>query len=165
MKFFTVAAAFLPALSSAHTIAQRVRVNGQDNGLTVGIRTATSNYPIQNVNDGSFACKSGYQSPVSSKVIDVKAGDKVGVNFGHIIGGAQSNPDADNPIASSHKGPTIFYMYVTSSLSSVNLLSPDTHSSTGPRWTTLHQPQHPARSGSKSSRTALTAQENGAWTA
>lgn len=110
MKFFTVAAAFLPALSCAHTIAQRVRVNGQDNGLTIGIRTATSNYPIQDVNDGSFACKSGFQSPVSSKVIAVKAGDKVGVNWGHIIGGAQYNPDADNPIASSHKGPTIFYM-------------------------------------------------------
>jgi cellulase len=121
MRFFTLAAACLPALSSAHTIAQRVRVNGQDKGLTVGIRTATSNNPNQNVNDGSFACKSGFQSPVSSKVIDVKAGDKVGVNWGHIIGGAQSNPDADNPIAKSHKGPTIFYMYVKVLFSGVTL--------------------------------------------
>lgn len=59
-----------------------------------------------------MACKSGFQSPVSSKVVDVKAGDKVGVNWGHIIGGAQSANDADNPIAKSHKGPTMFYMYV-----------------------------------------------------
>jgi cellulase len=47
---------------------------------------------------------------VSSKVIDVKAGDKVGINWGHIIGGAQSANDADHPIAKSHKGPVLFYM-------------------------------------------------------
>jgi len=109
---FTIAAilSVLPVLSSAHCIAQRVRVNGQDFGQSVGIRVATSNNPIQNVNDGSFACKSGFQSPVSSKVIDVKAGDKVGVQWGHIIGGAQSANDADNPIAKSHKGPLIYYL-------------------------------------------------------
>ncbi|KAH3910697.1 hypothetical protein HBH56_145030 [Parastagonospora nodorum] len=109
MKLFAILAA-LPALSSAHTIAQRVRVNGQDNGLSNGIRVATSNNPISNVNDASIACKSGFQSPVSSKVIDVKAGDKVGVNWGHIIGGAQFANDADHPIAKSHKGPVLFYM-------------------------------------------------------
>lgn len=32
------------------------------------------------------------------------------MNWGHIIGGAQSSNDADHPIAKSHKGPTIFYM-------------------------------------------------------
>jgi cellulase len=68
--------------------------------------------PVTNVNDNNIACNFGFQSPVSSKVIDVKAGDKVGVNWGHIIGGAQSSNDADNPIAKSHKGPTMFYMYV-----------------------------------------------------
>jgi cellulase len=111
---FTIAAvvSLLPLLSSAHCIAQRVRVNGQDFGQGTGIRMSTSNNPIQNVNDGSFACKNSFQSPVSSKVIDVKAGDKVGVMWGHVIGGAQYANDVDNPIASSHKGPTIFYMYV-----------------------------------------------------
>jgi hypothetical protein len=111
---FTIAAvvSLLPLLSSAHCIAQRVRVNGQDFGQGNGIRMSTSNNPIQNVNDGSFACKSSFQSPVSSKVIDVKAGDKVGVMWGHVIGGAQFANDVDNPIAKSHKGPTIFYMYV-----------------------------------------------------
>jgi cellulase len=62
-----------------------------------------------------MACKSGFQSPVSTKVIDVKAGDKVGVNWGHIIGGAQMANDPDNPIAKSHKGPVLFYMYALSS--------------------------------------------------
>lgn len=110
MKFFTTVVACLPALASAHTIAQRVRVNGQDNGELVGIRVPTSNNPIQNVNDQNMACNSGYKTPVSSKVIDVKAGDKVGVQWGHVIGGAQMANDADHPIAKSHKGPAIFYM-------------------------------------------------------
>lgn len=108
MKFFAIVAALLPALSSAHTIAQRVRVNGQDFGQSNGIRVASSNNPIQNVNDGAMACNTGLSS--SSKVIDVKAGDKVGVMWGHVLGGAQFANDADNPIAKSHKGPTIFYM-------------------------------------------------------
>lgn len=74
------------------------------------LHTLTQPPPVSNVNDASIACKSGFQSPVSSKVIDVKAGDKVGVNWGHIIGGAQFANDADHPIAKSHKGPVLFYM-------------------------------------------------------
>ena len=94
-----------------------VRVNGVDNGLTVGIRSPNSNNPILNVNDANFACNSGFHSPVSDKIIEVKAGDKVGVRWQHIIGGAQGSNDADNPIAKSHKGPTMFYMYVIPTIS------------------------------------------------
>jgi len=126
MKFFAAVVAALPALSSAHCIAQRVRVNGKDFGLTNGIRTAQSNNPLQNVNDANFACNSGFKSPVSSQIIDVKAGDKVGVNFGHIIGGAQSANDADHPIAKSHKGPTLFYMAKVSNAASA--------STSGQKW-------------------------------
>ncbi|PSN62551.1 hypothetical protein BS50DRAFT_603251 [Corynespora cassiicola Philippines] len=111
MRFIAAAVlSLLPALSSAHCIAQRVRVNGQDNGELVGIRAPNSNYPIQNVNDQSMACNANYRTPVSTKVIDVKPGDKVGVQWGHVIGGAQFPNDPDHPIAKSHKGPTIFYM-------------------------------------------------------
>jgi len=108
MRFFTVAVALLPALSSAHTIAQRVRINGQDFGQSNGIRVAPSNNPITNVNDGNLACNANPSS--SSKVIDVKPGDKVGVMWGHVLGGPQFANDPDNPIAKSHKGPAIFYM-------------------------------------------------------
>lgn len=87
MKLLAAAVALLPALASAHTIAQRVRVNGQDLGLGNGIRVASSNNPITNVNDGSMACNTGVSS--SSKVVDVKPGDKVGVLWQHIVGGAQ----------------------------------------------------------------------------
>ncbi|KAF2466736.1 uncharacterized protein BDR25DRAFT_376874 [Lindgomyces ingoldianus] len=111
MKVLVAAAlSLLPALSSAHCIAQNVRINNQDQGQAVGIRVPNSNNPIQNVNDGSFACNSGYKSPVSTTVISVKPGDKVGVKWGHVLGGAQFANDKDNPIAPSHKGPTIFYL-------------------------------------------------------
>jgi len=110
MKLSAAVVTVLPVLASAHAIAQRVRVNGNDNGELVGIRSPTSNNPIQNVNDGNIACNSGFKTPVSSKVINVKGGDRVGINWGHVIGGAQFPNDVDHPIAKSHKGPTIFYM-------------------------------------------------------
>ncbi|KAK3207445.1 hypothetical protein GRF29_103g1042563 [Pseudopithomyces chartarum] len=111
MKYFAAAVlALLPALTSAHCVAQRVRVNGADQGQLVGIRTPNSNNPIQNVNDGNFACNSGFHTPVSSTIINVKAGDRVGTQWGHVIGGAQFSGDKDHPIAASHKGPTIFYL-------------------------------------------------------
>lgn len=66
MKFFATALALLPALSSAHSIAQRVRVNGQDLGQSNGIRVAPTNNPITSVNDGNIACNAGSSS--SSKV-------------------------------------------------------------------------------------------------
>ena len=110
MKLSAAVVAFLPVLTSAHAIAQRVRVNGNDNGELVGIRSTTSNYPIENVNAANIACNSNYKTPVSTKVINVKAGDRVGVQWGHVIGGAQFPNDPDHPIAKSHKGPTIFYM-------------------------------------------------------
>lgn len=87
MKLLAAAVALLPALASAHAIAQRVRVNGQDFGLGNGIRVASSNNPITNVNDGSIACNSAVSS--SSQVIAIKPGDRVGVLWGHVVGGAQ----------------------------------------------------------------------------
>ncbi|KAF2737906.1 glycoside hydrolase family 61 protein-like protein [Polyplosphaeria fusca] len=111
MKFIIAAAlSLLPALGAAHCTAQNVRINGQDQGQAVGIRVASSNNPIQNVNDANFACNTGFRSPVSSKVLDVKGGDKIGVKWGHVLGGPQMPNDPDNPIAKSHKGPAIFYM-------------------------------------------------------
>lgn len=132
MKLSLALTTLLPLLTSAHTIAQRVRylpspipfslsptnshsVNGVDNGEAVGIRTALSNYPIQNVNDANIACNANFKQPVSTKVISVKGGDRVGVLWGHVIGGAQFANDPDHPIAKSHKGPTIFYMCVVPS--------------------------------------------------
>jgi cellulase len=47
---------------------------------------------------------------VSTSVITIPAGAKVGAWWQHIIGGPQGTNDADNPIAKSHKGPVQVYL-------------------------------------------------------
>ncbi|GME35968.1 Glycoside hydrolase family 61 [Neofusicoccum parvum] len=110
MRCSTFLPAVLATTAYAHAIFQRVSVNGQDQGLMTGVRTPTSNNPLQNVQDQNFACNSGFSSPVSSTVIDIPAGAKVGAQYQHVIGGPQGSNDPDNPIASSHKGPVIVYL-------------------------------------------------------
>lgn len=100
----------LAASASAHSIFQRVSVNGADQGQLVGVRAPQNDNPIQNVNDGNIACNTGLVSPVSSAVITVPAGARVGTLWGHVLGGAQYSGDADNPIAASHKGPIQVYL-------------------------------------------------------
>lgn len=46
----------------------------------------------------------------SSTVINVMAGDKIGVFWGHIIGGAQYPNDLAIYIDPSHKGPIMYYV-------------------------------------------------------
>ncbi|KAH7036458.1 glycoside hydrolase family 61 protein [Macrophomina phaseolina] len=110
MRFTTFLPAVLAATANAHAIFQRVSVNGQDQGLTTGVRTTTSNNPVLNVQDQNFACNSNFKSPVSSTVINISAGAKVGAQYQHVIGGPQFQGDPDNPIAASHKGPVIVYL-------------------------------------------------------
>jgi len=85
-------------------------VNGADQGQLVGVRAPSNDNPIQNVNDGNIVCNTGLVSPVSTAVISVAAGARVGTWWGHVLGGAQSSGDPDNPIASSHKGPIQVYL-------------------------------------------------------
>jgi len=98
----------LAAAANAHTIFQRVSVNGADQGLLTGLRAPSSNNPITNVGDGGFACNNGDSS--SSTIITIPAGAKVGALWQHVIGGAQFANDPDNPIASSHHGPIQAYL-------------------------------------------------------
>jgi cellulase len=114
MKAFTFAS--LLSVASAHAIFQRLSVNGADQGLLNGVRSTNSNNPIENVNSGDIACNSNFRSPVSTTVITVPAGARVGALYQHVIGGAQFSGDPDNPIAASHKGPMTAY------LAKVNLL-------------------------------------------
>jgi lytic cellulose monooxygenase (C1-hydroxylating) len=72
-----VAALGSAALSEAHCIAQRLKVNGADQGSLVAMRVPNSNNPITNVQDSSIACNSGFISPVSSVVATVAAGQQV----------------------------------------------------------------------------------------
>ncbi|GJD01255.1 glycosyl hydrolase family 61 [Colletotrichum higginsianum IMI 349063] len=94
---------------SGHAIFQKLSVNGVDQGALKGVRATSSNNPIQNVNDGGFACNNNIQYK-DSNVISVPAGAKVGAWWGHVIGGPQGSNDPDHPIAASHKGPIIAYL-------------------------------------------------------
>ncbi|GKT93849.1 endoglucanase II [Colletotrichum tofieldiae] len=99
----------LAASVSGHAIFQKVSVNGVDQGSLKGVRAPSSNNPIQNVNDGGFACNNNIQHK-DSNIISIPAGAKVGAWWGHVIGGAQGTNDPDHPIAASHKGPIIVYL-------------------------------------------------------
>lgn len=108
MKVAALATLALAAVAQAHSIAQRIRVNGRDYGQCVGIRCPSSNNPIESVSHGDFACNVGAGS--TGTVVDVPAGARVELWWGHVIGGAQYPNDADHPIAGSHKGPLQYYM-------------------------------------------------------
>ncbi|KAK1981813.1 family 61 glycosyl hydrolase [Colletotrichum cereale] len=99
----------LAASVSGHTIFQKLSVNGVDQGALKGVRAPSSNNPIENVNDGGFACNNNIQYK-DSNIVSVPAGAKVGAWWGHVIGGAQGSNDPDHPIAASHKGPIIVYL-------------------------------------------------------
>ncbi|KAF1352945.1 glycoside hydrolase [Lizonia empirigonia] len=104
-----VSSALLAAGVSGHSIFQKVSVNGVDQGQLKGVRAPDSDYPIQNVYDGEFACNKDIKHK-DDTVITIPAGAKVGAWWGHVIGGAASANDADNPIAASHKGPIQYYL-------------------------------------------------------
>ncbi|EPS43624.1 hypothetical protein H072_2440 [Dactylellina haptotyla CBS 200.50] len=109
MKFTaTVAAVGLVASANAHAIIQRVSVNGADKGLLVGLRAPNNNNPVGDVSSQDIICQQS--GSTSSTVIPVAPGDKLGFLWQHIIGGPQGSGDADNPIASSHKGPIQVYL-------------------------------------------------------
>lgn len=93
-----------------HAIFQRLRVNDVDQGQLVAVRAPAVNNPIQTVTSPAIACNTGLYSPVSTEVVTVPAGAKVGAWYEHILGGPQGANDAGNPIASSHKGPIMAYI-------------------------------------------------------
>ncbi|KAK4169095.1 family 61 putative glycoside hydrolase [Cladorrhinum sp. PSN259] len=110
MKAFTLfSLAAGASTAAAHTIFQKVSVNGVDQGQLKGVRAPYSNFPIQNVNHPDFACNTNLQLK-DNTVIRVPAGARVGAWWGHEIGGAAGPNDPDHPIAASHKGPISVYL-------------------------------------------------------
>jgi len=110
MKTSTLLSFVLAACAAnAHTIFQKVSVNGVDQGQLKGVRAPDSDYPIQDVNDAEFACNKGITHK-DSTIINIPAGARVGSWWGHVIGGPQGSNDPDNPIAASHKGPISVYL-------------------------------------------------------
>ncbi|KAH0143677.1 carbohydrate-binding module family 1 protein, partial [Aureobasidium melanogenum] len=109
MKYSVVSALALAASSvNAHAIMQRIMVDGVDQGSLTGIRAPSSNNPVQDVSSSDILC--GASSGTSSKLITIPAGASVAGGWAHLLGGPQGSGDSDNPIASSHKGPTQVYL-------------------------------------------------------
>jgi cellulase len=103
-------ATLVASVVNGHAIFQRIRVNDVDQGQLVGVRAPAQNTPVQDVTGDSIACNTGLKSPVSSAVVTIPAGAKVGAWYEHVLGGPQVPNDPDNPIAHSHKGPLMVYM-------------------------------------------------------
>jgi len=101
MKGFTILS--LAAAAGAHSIFQKVSVNGADQGQLRGVRAPASNFPIENVNHADFACNTNLVYK-DNTVITIPAGANVGAWWGHEIGGPAGPNDPDHPIAASHKG-------------------------------------------------------------
>ncbi|SPN99137.1 related to endoglucanase B [Cephalotrichum gorgonifer] len=94
--------------ASAHTIFQKVSVNGKEYPPLAGLRAPNQDYPTYDVNSGDLTC--GKVALVSNEVIPVAAGDKFGAWWGHVIGGEQWPGDPDHPIAASHHGPVTAWL-------------------------------------------------------
>lgn len=110
MKLSASVAALAATSVSAHTIFQRLSVDGVDQGQLNGVRAPSSNNPVQNVQSGDIACNTNLLNPVSTSVVTIPAGARVGTWWQHIIGGPQGSNDPDNPIAASHHGPAQVYL-------------------------------------------------------
>ena len=103
-------AAFAATVINGHSIFQRLRVNDVDQGQLVGVRAPAVNNPVLTVTAPAIACNTGLNTPISTAVVTIPAGAKVGAWYEHVLGGPQGASDPDNPIASSHKGPLLVYL-------------------------------------------------------
>ncbi|EJF60005.1 glycoside hydrolase family 61 protein [Dichomitus squalens LYAD-421 SS1] len=106
-----VTAALFAGTASAHTIFQKLYVNGADQGELTGIRAPDYDGPITDVTSNDIICNGGvnpYHQPVSQAVINVPAGATVTAEWHHVLN--QTAGDSADPIDSSHKGPVISYL-------------------------------------------------------
>lgn len=64
------------------------------------------------VTKSDIACNvPSYAAPQSTAVINVPAGASITTEWHHGISAGPDSNDGDDPIASSHKGPVITYLY------------------------------------------------------
>ncbi|KAG8972163.1 hypothetical protein FRC05_010332 [Tulasnella sp. 425] len=98
----------------AHTIFQRVHVNGVDQGYLKGVRHPTYNGPITDVTSNDIICNGGPNplvTPYPTDIINIPAGSPTAIQYDNVLqpnGWDPTNP-AD-PVDPSHKGPVMIYM-------------------------------------------------------
>ncbi len=73
----------------------------------------------------------GQPGSTSGQVVDINPGDKIGMYWQHVIGGAQFANDKDNPIAHSHKGPVMAYLAKVDDASKTGI--------NGLKWFKIHE--------------------------
>ena len=67
--------------------------------------------PIEDVTSDNLICNTGL-THLSDTIISVTAGSTVTAEWHHTLSSEGDTSDSDEPIASSHKGPIITYLYV-----------------------------------------------------
>lgn len=120
-------------LKQSSNSAQKLSVNGKDQGQLTGMRAPNNNNPVQDVSSQNMICGAGGSK--SQTVISVAGGDQLGMYWGHVIGGAQFANDADHPIAKSHKGPVMAYLAKVDNAASTGV--------TGLKWYVLSPLYYP----------------------
>ncbi|KAI8279688.1 hypothetical protein K4K60_005412 [Colletotrichum sp. SAR11_57] len=131
----------LATTANAHSIFQRLAVDGVDQGQLKGVRAPEDDSPITNLNDANFACNKNLVF-LDKSVIAVPAGASVGAWWGHGMADAIVPGDVDHPIAESHKeGPIMAYLAKVDNAA--------TASPTGLRWFKI------AESGLQNNRWAI----------
>ncbi|EPQ59852.1 glycoside hydrolase [Gloeophyllum trabeum ATCC 11539] len=97
------------ALACAHTIFQRVYVDGVGEGHLSGIRIPESNWPIMDLSSNDIICNGGvnpYHEPVSLAIIQVPAGSTITAEWHPTI----DDVNTTESIRPDHKGPVIAYL-------------------------------------------------------
>jgi len=122
----------LIAGASAHTIFQKLYVNGKSPGQLVGIRAPTYDGPITDVTSNNVICNGGPNPlvKISKEIINATAGDTVMTEWHHTLDGAKPG-DKSDPIDPGHLGPTIAYLARVD-----NAL---TQKVTGLKWFKIHE--------------------------
>ncbi|KAG8947158.1 hypothetical protein FRC04_011011 [Tulasnella sp. 424] len=107
-------AAFLVGGSNAHTIFQKLWVNGVDQGYLNGIRYPTYDGPITDVTSNDIICNGGPNplvTPYSQTVINVPAGATVQAEWHHVLQpNGYNSADTADPVDPGHLGPTLAYL-------------------------------------------------------
>ncbi|KAG8965117.1 hypothetical protein FRC00_010453, partial [Tulasnella sp. 408] len=99
----------------AHTIFQRLWVNGVDQGFVKGIRYPTYNGPVTDVTSNDIICNGGVNplhTPLPTDIINIAAGSSVSAEWHHglNVNGGLDPSDSSDPIDPSHKGPIMAYL-------------------------------------------------------
>ncbi|KAG9018750.1 hypothetical protein FRB90_010057 [Tulasnella sp. 427] len=98
----------------AHTIFQRVHVNGVDQGYLKGVRHPTYNGPITDVTSNDIICNGGPNplvTPYPTEIIDIPAGSPAAIQYDNVLQPNGWDPtNSADPVDPSHKGPVMIYM-------------------------------------------------------